>query len=320
MSNIKMGSISYCFGEHICELEDNHVLKNDRKSLLFLKTMGFKQFKRTDRSLGELASDAIQKSLTLSNISPEKIDIVIYACTTFGEQTGDEIDKDVAKCLIRCGLEAAYPIGIFVTQCNGFFTALKVAQSLLKDDEVKNLLIVTVDKVLSERTRFKNLAVNSDAAACCILSKDDDYSGNFQFKGVSCLARATEDDLIHPETKEFNQLLHSEYVSGIKRVCKAAQDKSGIRIQDCDVVISHNFSYSALRQIAEYIDVSYEKMFLDNIAKFGHAYACDSLINLESYRVLSHSKDVNSSAPIAVLGTGLYFWGMAFFEEIKNGI
>lgn len=98
------GGLGYELGETCVSLEDNVALQFDRRSQLFLRTMGFGQYYQTDRLLGELAQTSIEKTLAESKVSCSDIDLVIYSSNTFGDQHGDAIDKEVAQYLINVGL------------------------------------------------------------------------------------------------------------------------------------------------------------------------------------------------------------------------
>ncbi|CAE1147818.1 hypothetical protein ACWA06_04755 [Serratia rhizosphaerae] len=306
---INIGAIGYELGEHPVALEDNVRLTNERKSQLFLRTMGFAEYQRTDRTLGELSECAIKKTLSKANIPAEKVDIVVYASSTFGDRHGDVIDKDVAQCLINCGLQDVYPIGVYLSQCNNFFAALDIAVQYLKNEVGKTALLVFADRVLDEATRFKNLAINSDAAVACIVSSDTEIELEFEVSGISKKTKLTTDDLIDPHSNSMNLEVHENYLAGIRHVFDTALSQSRLYAQNLKQIICHNFSYSALRQIANAISVNENIFYKNNIPKFGHAYTCDSLINLDSYHQ-ERTDPIASPEHIAVIGTGLYFWGM----------
>lgn len=315
---IKLGSISFKLGEEIVELENNVLLKDDRRSQMFLRTMGFGQYKRTNKTLGELSEVAIKETIEKSNLTASDIDLVIYASSTFGDRHGDDIDKDVASCLINCGLEQVYPIGIYLSQCNNFFAALDMAVSKLAQSNVNNIILVLADRVLDESTRFKNLAINSDAAVACIISSDNKYQSNYVLKGHSIKTHLTNKDMIDPVSKEFDLEIHSRYLNGIDCVSKETQAISGIELEQCQQLICHNFSFSALKQISNAVSYDYENVFKGNISEFGHAYTCDSLINLETYRAQVSDNESTTPSFVSVLSTGLYFWGMAIMEITNN--
>ncbi|HBV38510.1 MAG TPA: 3-oxoacyl-ACP synthase [Erwinia sp.] len=314
---MKMGAIGYELGEFPVALEDNVYLANVRKSQLFLRTMGFGHYHRTERTLGALSECAIKKSFARAGITAAEVDIVIYASSTFGDRHGDVIDKDVASCLINCGLEHVYPIGVYLSQCNNFFAALDIAAQYLKGEEGKTALLVFADRVLDETTRFKNLAINSDAAVACLVSTRPDSELEFDVKGISKRTRLTTGDMIDPVSNAMDREIHNNYLEGIRYVFDDALTQGQLQPESLQQIICHNFSYSALRQIASAISLDDSLFYKNNIPVFGHAYTCDSLINLDSYYHENNST-VDHQKYIAVIGTGLYFWGMVVLKPIKK--
>lgn len=310
---MRLGAIGYELGEISVALEDNVSLANERKSQLFLRTMGFANYHLTERTLGVLSECAIKKCFSKAEIKADKVDIVIYASSTFGDRHGDVIDKDVANCLISCGLESIYPIGIYLSQCNNFFAALDIAAQYLKSEEPKTALLIFADRVLDETTRFKNLAINSDAAVACLVSTCTDIDLEFEVKGFSKSTRLITGDMIDPVTNSMNRKIHESYLKGIRNVFDEAMSKGESYAKNLQQIICHNFSYSALRQIANSINVNENLIYKRNIPEFGHAYTCDSLINLDCY-YQENALTLNRNMPIAIIGTGLYFWGAAVLQ------
>ncbi|MCG7491067.1 3-oxoacyl-ACP synthase [Vibrio sp. Of14-4] len=313
---INFGCIGYELGETCIDLEDNVALCSDRKSQLFLRTMGFGTYYKTERTLGELAQKSIEKSLANSNVSAKDIDLVIYSSSTFGDRHGDVIDKEIAQCLTNVGLEKVYPIGIYLSQCNNFFAALDVATQYINSGRHQTILMVFADRVLDESTRFKNLAINSDAAVSCVLSTRHDLGLPLSVSGQNIKTYLTDADMINPSNNTLNKDIHDRYLSGISSVFKQMLTENKMAADDVDQVICHNFSYSALRQIATAINVHESLIFKDNIRRFGHAYTCDTLINLNDY--INQSERNLEGQKVGVISTGLYFWGSALFTVKKE--
>ncbi|KPX01596.1 3-oxoacyl-ACP synthase [Pseudomonas savastanoi] len=313
---LMMGAIGYELGEHVEELEDNMRLHEDRKSQLFLRSMGFGNYHRTERSLGELSAVAIKKTLSKYGHRPDEIDLLIFSSSTFGDRHGDVIDKDLAACLIECDLGHVYPLGVYLSQCNNFFAALDITSQYLKSGMKRKALLVFCDKVLDESTRFKNLAVNSDAAVACIVSTEEHESLPFELKSISTHSQITVKDLIDPVSNQMNLDVHENYLDGIRKVSAEALDSAQTKLEELKHVICHNFSFSALRQIAATVGTPESSIYKGNIGRFGHAYTCDSLINLDScYQ--ENITALPASSRVAVIGTGLYFWGMAVLSINK---
>ncbi|EDP58804.1 3-oxoacyl-[acyl-carrier-protein] synthase III C-terminal domain-containing protein [Vibrio sp. AND4] len=313
---INFGCIGYELGETCINLEDNISLCSDRKSQLFLRTMGFGTYYKTERTLGEIAQKSIEQSLEKSNLSPKDIDLVIYSSSTFGDRHGDAIDKEIARCLTNVGLEKVYPLGVYLSQCNNFFAALDIATQYIHSGRHQTILMVFTDRVLDESTRFKNLAINSDAAASCVLSTRSDLGLPLTVSGQNIKTHLTDADMINPNDNSLDKSIHDRYLTGISSVFGQMLTENKVTVNDINQVICHNFSYSALRQIATAININESLIFKENIQRFGHAYTCDTLINLNDYM---NKSDINHEGQkVGVISTGLYFWGSALFTVKKE--
>jgi 3-oxoacyl-[acyl-carrier-protein] synthase III len=238
--------------------------------------------------------------------------LVVYSSSTFGDQHGDQIDKQVARCLKNVRLETVYPLGLYLSQCNNFFAALDIATQYLVSKRCQTILMVFADRVLDESTRFKNLAINSDAASACVLTTRHDLNLPLSLEGLSIKTHLTDKDMIDPSSNALDIELHERYLNGITSVFDQALNQANIDRDNLNALVCHNFTFSALRQIANKININEALVFKDNIIKFGHAYTCDTLINLhDCIKRLSITSD---DTRIGVIGTGLYFWGSAIFK------
>jgi 3-oxoacyl-[acyl-carrier-protein] synthase III len=314
MDNLTIGAIGASLGASY-PLTADKALSVDRKTLLFLQMMGYEHYRQSELSLADLAALSLQESIRKSGIPADEFDVVVYATATFGQQQSAQIDREFAQCMLRCGLQHAYPVGVFLTQCNGFFTALNVASGLIRDGSAKNVLLVLVDKIEGSDQRFKNLTVYSDGAASCVVSGDPRYHGQFVLRGVQCHARVVDTDLIDSETMKFDVDNQKAYFNGIRTVASRLEEKTGTPLAQCEQLICPNYTTSALKQISDVLAYPYAQIFRNNVAVVGHAHSCDSLLNLESYRL---ARQDGGNGLVTVLGTGLYFWGATQLECLSE--
>lgn len=311
----RLGAIASAFGESL-PLEASPALQGRRRDLMFLQMMGFARYSREERGVAALAGRALAGSIARSGLPASAFDAVVYGTTTFGAQDTASIDRKVARALIDNGLGHAYPIGVFLSQCNTLFAALRVARGLLHEPEVRHVLVVVADGLDDERTRVRNLAMHSDGAAACVLSRADEGPGEFLLHDVQVGGHPNTVDLIDPVTHQFDPQGQARYDQGVRDIAAGLEARSGLTLRDCPQVILPNYTLSALRHLASLAGVAFERVFTGNVARFGHAFSADCLVNLADWHATAPAPA--AGARVALLGTGMSFWGGALVEPLAT--
>jgi 3-oxoacyl-[acyl-carrier-protein] synthase-3 len=118
--------------------------------------------------------------------------------------------------------------------------------------------------------------VLSDGAASCIISADPQ---GFELLTVQqCtnhLARPIE------MTNDSVRLMRYN-AEGIRRASRAALGIVGIQSTEVSTLITNNLTQTVIEMFAAQCGVAFERVFLSNVASYGHVFAADGLINLST--------------------------------------
>ena len=168
-------------------------------------------------------------------------------------------------------LKNAFPIGITLNNCISFMSAIVMAESMVRSETYNNILIITADKVYDESMRFNNFALLSDSAASCLVTCRE-VPG---LEIVSARFGVSQ----NPITSNHGQDEPSLY----GRILKEVLDDSPISLSDISKVFCNNI-FRPVTQLKETrLGFSRRQLYLDNVARCGHCFSADTLINYVDY-------------------------------------
>ena len=238
---------------------------------------GWGKYRKTDGDIFDMGIASAKKTLARSAVSPEEIDLVYFCSTCF---PGNEIEhiKYNAKLLAELGLTNAFPIGVTLNNCASFLSAMVIATNMVNAGSYNNILVITADKVYDEQIRFQNFALLSDAAASCIIT-------NRKTSGYALVAErflSSADPIDNNHGKDDSALYG--------RVFKELMAKAGLKTDEVKKVFCSNI-FRPITQLKE-MKLGFRKnqLFLENVAKYGHCFSADTVINLIEY---SESNEIN---------------------------
>ena len=121
--------------------------------------------KHVDRSLADLASEALESALTASGVEVEAVDLVVVANSMAGLLQGQESVRGQA--VFADGRFASVPIINVENACASGATAVKVATWALQAGQASNVVVVGVEKLYhpDKSATFRALASASDVGA-----------------------------------------------------------------------------------------------------------------------------------------------------------
>ncbi|HEX3849825.1 MAG TPA: 3-oxoacyl-[acyl-carrier-protein] synthase III C-terminal domain-containing protein, partial [Polyangiaceae bacterium] len=97
-----------------------------------------------------------------------------------------------------------------------------------------------------------------------------------------------------------------EIVAGLRRAFAALASRTNADISDYAALITNNYAPATLANFAQALGAAPDRVFTDNVARLGHAFAADNLINLED---LTLSGALELRGRVLVLSTGPLTWG-----------
>lgn len=182
----------------------------------------------------------------------------------------------------RLGLRDATPFSMSHINCVVGLHALRTARYLLADARPEEkVLVLTGDKVLAHEGRLiPGVTIQGDAAAACLVGRDP--------RGCRLLGSATDVlgrfyqclDCPEPLQAEYKQI----YVECLSKVMRDAVEDAGREPADISMVLPHNVNRLSWKRIAGNVGIPVERVYLDNVPKFGHCYSSDPFINLATAR------------------------------------
>jgi 3-oxoacyl-[acyl-carrier-protein] synthase III len=293
--------IAYELGalQSIDELEE---LKTNPELLLSFRQNGLRMFGRADASPAQLALACARRTLSQAGVDASEVDLLIYATTSFYEE--DFYRADIGEMATKLGLKSAYPIAISLSECANIISALQVAVNAICSQELKNVLIVTTDcqKAGASRIVSPNISVYSDAACSCLVTAE---RGEF---AIEALFQHVNFQLWNLNSGRETVAYFVGMSQGVHKVCRTLFSAVNAQPSDFIQLCSNHYNESVVNTLAFQSGFEMDRIYRDNISRFGHAYSADPLINL------SDAFSADPAPPLSrylLLATGPSTWGGA---------
>ncbi|MGP3983171.1 3-oxoacyl-[acyl-carrier-protein] synthase III C-terminal domain-containing protein [Streptomyces sp. KR80] len=267
-----------------------------------------------DLGLFDLLRPAARRALSAL---PEggRVAYLVYAHTT---QAVAPADVDVAQ-VVRddLGLAGTEAFGLSQQACVSSLGGIDVVGELLRaeGDEGAYALMVTGERAYSPIVQHvPNTAIMADASAACLVTLDGagDRVRSFVTRTLGEYAQWLE--LTSEQSTEFGQ----QYGSRIAEVIHQAVDEAGLTFDDIELVIPHNVNMLAWRQTIKELEVSPEKVFLDNVPRYSHTFASDVFVNYTTLRDEGCLVDGAHYVMVSV-GLGATFGAMVITHRKRTG-
>ena len=275
-------SIRYALGENrrlYSDIEDFERIRAERRIPHAPDLLGLGAYFQTDDDVITLGIRAALQTLDRANVRREEVDFVLF-CSTDYSSIGERPSDGYKRLLSELGLPNAYPIGFTLNGCTCAIAALRVAAALLSDSTVRNILVISADKLTCERNRVQRHAVFSDGAVSCFVSRTSE-SGFELVDTILCTdvtllgGGGGEDDL---------QLFRS--------AMSALASRSLVMSEEIEMVFSGNI-YTAIykyKEAAYGLGIKKSQLFTANVPRVAHSFSADALINLTDYSTSVESK------------------------------
>jgi len=228
------------------------------------KLWGWGRFRRTARSIEELAIDTGLRTLQTAACAASDVDAVIF-CSTRIPGGPDDHREFIQTIFTGLGISNVCFVGVTLNRCANMLVALRIAQALVRSESYRNVMVITADRIDDEAIRMERFAVFSDGAASCLVSANgggyelvdsmtaqDMASAGWQNEISATLARKVNDTIFerrNMSTSDVGRLLHANLY---KPVVVMKERQAGF---------------------------SMGQLFLGNIERFGHCFAADPIIN-----------------------------------------
>jgi 3-oxoacyl-[acyl-carrier-protein] synthase III len=272
-------------------------------------------------SSSDMGIKAAKKALEDAKISPLEIDGII--CSTV---TPDHSFPSNA-CLIQNSLGAKNAFAFDLSAaCSGFIYALSVAESLLMQDKVKNVLVVACEK-MSSITNWEDRStcvLFGDASGAVVLHKEEGNNGILSsylgadgslgdlliLKAGGSRKPASMETVANKEhylTMDGNEVFKVAVYRMIEAGSKALE-KSGLKPENINLIIPHQANLRIIEAIAKRLDISREKVFV-NLHETGNTSAATIAVGLAQAKEKKLIKE-NDIIVLTSFGAGFTWAGM----------
>lgn len=279
---------------------------NDELVLNYLLSKGLCNYRYSTSSPAELALASVRRTLATASISPSDISTVIYASTSF--QNRQWYTSEISKMMLEAGLRHATPLGVSLSECGNFASALRVAVRLVQGGDCNHVLLVTTDVCPDPENRLvpPSATILSDGAASCVVTS---HPGGFQVLSVRQVSNHRV-RLLNP-AKESTRLMRLTS-HGISAAAEESLKEAQVSQEQITHLILTNQNRAVLEIFASQCGVPMERVYLGLVAKHAHIYASDSLINLASCNTAYPGKDQY----FLVVANGSCSWGAAVLMSV----
>ena len=275
------------------------------------------------QSSSDLGTRAAHEAIEDAKLTPEQIDLIVVATIT-----PDSFFPSTA-CSIQSNLKAKCPAFDLAAACSGFPYALAVAESFVRSEMYRNILVVG-SEVLSGFIDWKDRStcvLFGDGAGAAVVSKVKDGHGI----RATCLgADGSQGDLlkipgggsrIPPSENSVREGLHYLKMQGseifklaVRRMEEAVHEvlkRGGLTPGDVDCLIPHQANLRILQAVADRVGIPIEKVFV-NVEKYGNMSSASTIVAL--YEAVKEGRIKEGSNVVLVAFGGGITWASCLIK------
>jgi 3-oxoacyl-[acyl-carrier-protein] synthase-3 len=253
---------------------------------------------RTGRGLEAMAVDSGSATLRAAGLDPSAIDALVLCCTDV-PGSADGHGAFLERVLSGIGLRDIPFYGLNFNRCLNFLAALDLAGAFVESGRFGRVLVITTDRVFDEADRMASYALFSDGAASCVVSADKDSTvGRDGYELVGCASAQDAGSL-----DGANQI----DADLARRVNENLLRPLDMKLGDIDGLMHNNIFTPLVVMKERQAGFTAEQLYTANIARVGHCFAADPMINLVDRAGLGHVRPgryqlLASSVPGARIG------------------
>jgi 3-oxoacyl-[acyl-carrier-protein] synthase-3 len=224
----------------------------------------------------ELAVGAARSALRQADLSPTEIDVIVVATST------PDFTMPSTACLVqgRLGAEQALAFDV-VNACSGFVYALDAATRYVQDGELRNALVIGVDRgsrLVNPVDRRTSVFFGDGAGAAIISGR-----GAGRVLASKLKSHGTSEPLSVPvggdmtmDGKAVWNFATDVLPATVRQLCEAAQ----IEIDDIQLLIPHQANRNILAAAADTLGIPLDRVAI-NIDRYGNTLAASIPLALD---------------------------------------
>ncbi|MCX8957634.1 beta-ketoacyl-[acyl-carrier-protein] synthase family protein [Erwinia psidii] len=225
---------------------------------------GWGAVRETTTSFVQLAVESAAKTLAAS---PDRTADTVIFCSSSLPADADEQTRLLCTFADALQLNQAEIIGVTLGRCTNLLKGLRLAQARIASGQSAEILLIASDYMADPQKRLENFALFSDGAASCLITHSNDPRPGFDI-----LASAEKQDL-------------TTLTEGLSAALAKAVNQQLFSATQMDITdisrLFHTNVYLPLCNLKErQAGYRAEQLFTDNIARIGHCFSADPLINL----------------------------------------
>lgn len=229
---------------------------------------GWGTVRRTERSLTDLAVDSGRASLLAAGVDPVGVDALVLCSTRFpgGPDTHGQFVADVMAGL---GMPTAAFTGVTLNRCTNLLAGIDLASALVAAGRHRSVLVVTTDAVADESERFEQFALFSDGAASCLVAAERHGAPAYELLGCASAQANADLDWSHEISSDLS-----------REVNDALLKPDGSALADIAGLLHANLFLPLVGMKERQAGFAATQLDTRNVARVGHCFAADPLINL----------------------------------------
>jgi 3-oxoacyl-[acyl-carrier-protein] synthase-3 len=238
---------------------------------------GWGQIHRTERDLEDLAIETGKSTLDAAGLEPSRVDLLMLCSTQFPGD-GTTHGRFVETIMTGLGVCSASYLGLTLNRCTNLLAALRTGEALVASGRYRKILVVSADQETDETARLQGFALFSDGAASCLLS--DEGAGGYQVLGSASAHDIGALDWSNEISADLSCQVNDRLLGPL-----------GLAVSDVSALMHPNIFKPLMVMKERMAGFTPAQLFTANIARVGHCFAADPLINLVDRTAAGHVPD-----------------------------
>lgn len=283
---------------NILDLESETHLPKEMLSV-FRLIYGLHKIPIWQNNLDVLLSQPIDRLLQ-SHCDLKKIKYIIYLHTAnWISPYGDHL---ISRLKHKYNMRSATSFGMTMRKCVSYFQMLEIISAIFSVEKNIFILVLTGEIAFTPKLRVvPRSTVVGDSATAAVFSSN---GKNHQLLSVINRFVPGYSKGIYLSDLEL-QKFDQSFILSLTTVIEDAVIAAKLMLSNISIILPHNVNIPTWKQISESLNLPLSKIYVDNIARFGHCFCSDHLINL---KFVLQEQRIKKGDYYVMAGCGLGFY------------
>ncbi|WP_206957910.1 3-oxoacyl-[acyl-carrier-protein] synthase III C-terminal domain-containing protein [Trinickia acidisoli] len=261
-----------------------------------------------DVPLMTLAASAARKVMQATKVPGSEVDAVVVCTSSFWRHR-QLSSGEISRALLDLGMDRAQVVMASVMGCHNAVAGFRLARSLIRAEQFKHVLLITVDVADSPASRLADgPSLLGDGAAACLIATQP-YGDAFQLMDLVLCDKHSIARL--GDSAEDRQLKLVAWLAAINSVCSDLLKRNALYGDQIDRLICNNYNPRMSQWIATQAGVGQKKTYPFDGTR-GHIWSSDILISLSE---IAEQRDFEGLERLICVGSGPHNFGAALLER-----